>query len=227
MGRKAKIEYSQKIEIVENCIEGKTTANYESVRLGIHKSSIDAWITNYKSMGKTGLLPTSNRKIYAEKTKISAVQDYLEGLGSYREICEKYKIRSIQRLKEWVKRYTSHEPIKTSEIREVRIMTKGRKTTVEERVKIVQYCIEHANNYMQTSDQYDVSYNQVYMWCKKYEENGLEGLVDRRGRTKQESEMTQAEKLRLENRLLQAEIRNKEMEISLLKKIQEIERGRF
>ena len=65
------------------------------------------------------------------------------------------------------------------------------------------------------------------MWCKKHEENGLEGLVDRRGRTKQESEMTQAEKLRLENRLLQAEIRNKEMEISLLKKIQEIERGRF
>ncbi len=30
------------------------------------------------------------------------------------------------------------------------IMTKGRKTTFEERVEIVQYCIKHSHNYSET-----------------------------------------------------------------------------
>ena len=31
------------------------------------------------------------------------------------------------------------------------IMTKGRKTTFEERVEIVQYCIKHSHNYSETA----------------------------------------------------------------------------
>ena len=40
-------------------------------------------------------------------------------------------------------------------------MTKGRKTTYEERVEIVKYCIEHQNNYAETAQKYQVSYQQV------------------------------------------------------------------
>lgn len=48
--------------------------------------------------------------------------------------------------------------------------------------------------------------------------------MDGRGRNKLESEMTEVEKLRVQNKLLQAQIKDKEMEIALLKKLKELER---
>ncbi|MFR7573670.1 MAG: transposase [Blautia faecis] len=44
-----------------------------------------------------------------------------------------------------------------------------RKTTIEERREIVEYCINHERNYKDTASLYDVSYNQVYSWVKKYD----------------------------------------------------------
>lgn len=41
-----------------------------------------------------------------------------------------------------------------------------RKTTMEERKKIVTYCIEHNRDYKGTAALYDVSYSQVYSWVK-------------------------------------------------------------
>ena len=101
-------------------------------------------------------------------------------------------------------------------------MTKGRKTTEKERAEIVAFCIEHGKNYPLTIKTYGVSYQQIYAWVRKYEEKGVAGLVDGRGRNKPESEMTEVEKLRVQNKLLQAQIKDKEMEIALLKKIERI-----
>lgn len=58
----------------------------------------------------------------------------------------------------------------------------------------------------------------------KVRRKGVAGLVDGRGRNKPESEMTEVEKLRVQNKLLQAQIKDKEMEIALLKKLKELER---
>ena len=60
-------------------------------------------------------------------------------------------------------------------------MTKGRKTTFEERVEIVQYCIAHDRNYAQTAEQYQVSYQQARNYIVKYEAGGVEALRDNRG----------------------------------------------
>lgn len=106
-------------------------------------------------------------------------------------------------------------------------MTKGRKTTYEERVEIVKYCMENEMNYVQTSEKYQVSYQQIYQWVRKYQTNSAEGLVDKRGKRKKENEMSELEKLRMENKLLQAEKRKAELEIAFLKKLDEIERRRF
>lgn len=40
-------------------------------------------------------------------------------------------------------------------------MTKGRKTTFEEQIELVQYCITHDHNYAETSEKYKVSYQQA------------------------------------------------------------------
>ena len=104
-------------------------------------------------------------------------------------------------------------------------MTKGRKTTQEERAEIVAFCIEHGKDYGLTIETYNVSYQQIYSWVKKYEEKGVEGLTDRRGKTKPDSELTEEERLRQENKILHAKIKDQEMEIALLKKLRELRGG--
>ena len=103
-------------------------------------------------------------------------------------------------------------------------MAKGRKTTLDERVEIVKYWIEHDNDYVHTSNTFDVSYQQVRNWTKKYESKGLEGLRDRRGKKKPVEEMTEVEKLKAEMKLLEAKNKRLEMENNVLKKLKEIER---
>ena len=106
-------------------------------------------------------------------------------------------------------------------------MTKGRTTTYDERVEIVKYCIEHQHNYAEAAQKFQVSYQQVYSWTNKYLNHGVSTLQDRRGKRKPEDEMSEVEKLRAQNKLLEAENRRKQMEIDLLKKLDEIERRRF
>ena len=86
--------------------------------------------------------------------------------------------------------------------------------------------IENQKNYAETSQKYKISYQQVYLWTNKYEKNGVEALQDKRGYRKSENELSEIEKLKAQNKLLEAVNRRKQMEIDLLKKLDEIERKR-
>ena len=165
-------------------------------------------------------------KKYSSELKLQAVQDYHSGKGSYETLKEKYKIRSSTQLMNWVKWYNGHREIKKRSAAKGEIyMTKGRKTTQEERTEIVAFCIEHGKDYGLTVETYDVSYQQVYSWVRKYEEKGVRGLTDRRGKAKPEEEMTESDRLRQENKILQAKIKDQEMEIAFLKKLRELRGG--
>ena len=165
-------------------------------------------------------------KAYSAELKLQAVQDYLAGKGSQREICRKYEISGHGRLQEWIICYNGHKDFKErSGARGEIYMTKGRKTTQEERSQIVAFCIEHGKDYALTVETYQVSYQQIYSWVRKYEAAGVDGLVDRRGKAKPEDDLTEEERLRQENRMLQAKLKDKEMEIALLKKLRELRGG--
>ena len=103
-------------------------------------------------------------------------------------------------------------------------MTKARKTTFEERIEIVQFCIANGKNYGLTMDKFNVSYQQIYLWVRKYEEKGVDGLVDRRGKSKPENELTQLDRLKAENKMLAAKNQELQMEIDVIKKLKEVER---
>ena len=104
-------------------------------------------------------------------------------------------------------------------------MKNTRKTTQEERVRIAKECIENGNNYGEIAIKYQVSYQNVYSWVKKYQELGEAGLEDRRGqRTAQQEPRTEEERLRIENAQLKHELYLARMERDLLKKLEEIER---
>lgn len=165
-------------------------------------------------------------KAYSAELKLQAVQDYLAGRGSQREICKRYNITAHRLLQDWILCYNGQKDFRrhTGARGEI-YMTKGRKTTQEERAQIVAFCIEHGKDYGLTVETYKISYQQIYSWVRKYEAGGVDGLVDRRGKAKPEDELTETDRLRQENQMLQAKLKDKEMEIALLKKLRELRGG--
>ena len=138
----------------------------------------------------------SKNKYYCLEVKNSAVNDYISGKGSLYDICSKYNISSHSVLQGWILKYNnSHNKWKSHNTKENKIMTKCRKTTYNERLEIVAFCIENNDNYQLTSNKYKVSYQQVYTWVRKYKENGYESLRDNRGKRKNIDQMSETEKL--------------------------------
>ena len=165
------------------------------------------------------------KKKYSEELKIAAVKSYLAGEGGLRIISKRYGISDHSILRDWIFWYNGHREIKRSSARGEIYMTKGRKTTQEERAEIVAFCIEHNKDYGLTVETYHVSYQQIYAWVRKYEEGGVDKLKDNRGRTKPIEEMTEIEKLKAEMKILQAKNRQLEIENAFIKKLQELKGG--
>ena len=222
---KRKLSPEEKITAVELYLNGTQQLHTIVEHYGIAKESFRTWVRNYQIFGREGLRDKHRHTRYSTEIQTAAVLDYLSGLGSQADICKKYKIYSRTQLQNWIKLYNSHKELRPSRGRGSDIyMTKGRSTTYEERVEIVSYCIEHGNDYTAAIEKYGVSYQQIYAWVKKYNEKGAEGLVDKRGKRKPESEMTELEKLRAENKILEARNKRLETENAVLKKLEEIER---
>lgn len=222
---KRKISGNEKLTAVLRYLDGNTSQGQIACDLNVSLASVQQWISNYESMGADVFSMKGNKK-YSKELKIQAVEDYLAGLGSQIDICKKYGIRSKGKLQRWIKQYNGHEELKSSGTGGITIMTKGRKTTFDERVEIVQYCIAHDHNYAETSEKYQVSYQQVRNYTVKYEAYGVETLRDNRGKKKSQDKMSELEMLRAENKILRAEKERAEMEASFLKKLEEIERRR-
>ena len=99
-----------------------------------------------------------------------------------------------------------------------------RTTTIEERIEIVKYCMDHNRDYKGTAAYFSVSYSQVYSWVKKYIAQGEEGLADKRGCRKSDDELDEVERLKRENARLMRLLKEKDMAVQLLKKAKEFER---
>lgn len=205
--------------------EGNVSQHQLAKRLEVSLATVQQWIRNYESMGKDAFL-IKHYKRYSKELKLQAAQDYLAGYGSQDDICKKYAIRSKSKLQKWIKQYNGYEVFKSYGTGGSQIMTKGRKTTFEERVEIVQYCIAHNHNYAEASEKYQVSYQQARSYTIKYESGGVEALRDNRGKRKNPDEMSELERLRAEVKILRAEKEHAEMEASFIKKLEEIERRR-
>ena len=162
---------------------------------------------------------------YLSSDKISAVEDYIAGKGSLRTIAARYGIPSKETLRRWVLLYNANRKLRDyNPKREVYMAESRKKTTIEERKKIVDYCINHNHDYKGTASIYGVSYNQVYSWVRKYITQGEEGLTDRRGQHKTDEEVDELERLRRENARLKRQLQEKDMLAELLKKVQDFER---
>lgn len=224
MGQKVKYSAEEKIKAVMEYLDGNSSMNAIAKRLGLSFESFRQWVKNYEAMGSDAFL-TNRNKQYSKSEKEQAVKAYLAGEDSLIEICKKFKIHSTSQLRSWIRKYNGHEELKASGLGGT-IMTKGRKTTFEERVEIASYCIAHNHNYSEASEKFSVSYQQARNYTVKYEKSGIDGLQDNRGKRKPDDSLTEIERLRAELRLEKAKREKAEMETSFLKKLDEVERRR-
>ncbi|RJE49246.1 transposase [Dehalobacter sp. MCB1] len=223
MGRRG-ISYDKKLEAVEKYKRGEGSQKSLAQEYGVRQASFQQWIANYEAMGPSGLAIGHTNNRYSVELKNTAVEAHLRGEGSQVEICKRYSIRSKKQLQDWITLYNGHKDFgATGGQGRESYMTKGRVTMLEERIEIVSYCIAKGKDYDAAAEKYGVSYQQIYSWVRKYEEKGVNGLIDKRGKSKSLDEMTEVDRLRAENKMLKAENKQKEMEIAVLKKVGEIE----
>ncbi len=175
-------------------------------------------IKKYRILGFTKKTKNSS---YSKEFKMELVEKCISGEASSIDLGHQYDISSGL-LRKWIRMYNANIELKDyNPKREIYMAKASRKTTIDERKEIVNYCIEHNCNYKETKETavlYDVSYSQVYSWVKKYDSDGEEGLVDKRGHHKLDDEVDELERLRRENVRLKRQLEEKNMAVELLKK---------
>ena len=209
---------------VEEYLSGKGSCKSIAKAYGIGHTTLENWVYKYKEHGSAAFVEQEGNRRYSKELKIRCVEAVIEGEGSVDAIISKYNISSRAVLQSWIKKYNANMELKDYDPkREVYMAESRRKTTIEERKEIVEYCISHGRDYKNTAAHYDVSYSQVYTWVKKYTVDGDAGLTDRRGHHKADDEVEELERLRRENLRLKRQLKEQGMLVELLKKVKEFE----
>ena len=198
MRTNAKADAEVKIQTAKLCLGGKMSQGDAARQAGVSKAVVQEWIKIYEAQGELGLIDLQKNQVYSPETKLSAVTDYLNGVGSLQTIAAKYGLRSKTQLQKWIRMYNNGEDFSRKMSGGSR-MTASRKTTKEERVQIVKECLANGCNYGETAIKHNVSYQQIYSWVQRFKELGEAGLEDRRGRRKADQEpRSEVEKLQIE-----------------------------
>lgn len=226
MSRKSKYTSEQKVKACGEYLSGAKSASQIAKELKMTKSGkreIIEWSKKYHEIGAEAFIPTNKNSSYTKEFKLRVIQEYNSGLGSIESLANKYRIRSKSTLIEWISKYNRHEELQDY-IPTLEVYTmKARKTTKEERIEIVKWCLDHNDDYKKTANTYNCSYTQVYQWVNKYKMDGEDGLIDRRGQCKAEEILSDEERLKKDNDRLNRRNKELEREIELLKKLNAFE----
>lgn len=229
MTRKRKYSPDQIIQICTDYLSGVKSSTQLCIENGLSNGKPPGlfwrWIAQYRKNGASAFAERSGNSTYTSEFKKMVVEEYITGCGSLTELCSKHKILSENTLLNWISLYNANSELKDYNPKgEVYMADARRKTTVEERKEIVEYCLSHNHDYKGTASLYDVSYSQVYSWVEKYDVSGGEGLTDKRGHHKTDDEVDELERLRRENKRLKRQLEENDMLVQLLKKVKEFER---
>ena len=222
----AKRKHSTKwmLDRVYEYLDGQGSFKSIAKANGISPYLLQTWVCKYSKHGASAFIETAGNKRYSKEFKQMCVEAVLSGEGSVYDITAKYNISSRSVLCHWISQYNANRELKDYDPkREVYMAEARRKTTIEERKEIVKYCIDHDRDYKGTAAIYDVSYTQVYNWVRKFDNNGEDALIDKRGHHKTDDEVDELERLRRENLRLKRQLQERDMTVELLKKVRELE----
>lgn len=221
--RGSKYTYLEKIEMVEEFKHSELSLAVFEKQHGLSKMCLRRWLDLYEAEGFNGLKQSRKSRRYTEKFKAKVVQAYLDGKGSMDQLKIEFGLRSASQVSNWVSRYNGRKQ-KTVNAAGKKAPLMPRKTTLEERITLVEFVERDHHTYKQAAERFAVSYQQARSWVHKFREGGNEALVDNRGHHKTDSERTEKEKLQRENRQLRAKLANHELLEAFAKKFLEIQR---
>ena len=227
MSRKAKYSPEQKVQACIDYLSGKKSAIQIAGELEMGKGGknrILLWSKKYSTHGVSCFEEKKNNQGYTKKFKLKIVKEYLEGNGSTLDLTVKYNLSAESILCSWIKKYNSHIELKDYNLKSEIYMAEKLKTTLEERIKIVKYCLEHNRDIKGTAEHFRGNYAQIRKWIIKYEKYGEDGLADKRGKRKEENQLTELEKAQRRIAQLEREKEEFRRKYELLKKAEEIER---
>ncbi len=212
------------LERVNEYLNGEGSYVSISKANGIGHTTLARWVAAYRFHGIETFFDGNGNNCYSSTFKTFCVETVLKGTLSIDECTAKYGISDDSVLRRWISEYNANRELKDySPKQEVYMAEARRKTTIEERKEIVKYCIDHGRDYKGTAATYDVSYTQVYSWVRKFDANGEDGLIDKRGHHKTDDEVDELERLRRENLRLKRQLQERDMTVELLKKVRELE----
>ena len=163
---KSKWSADFRTKVAQEYLDGKGSFYYLADKYHIGKATIQKWVAAYKVHGIDAFICGPGNASYTSEFKTMCVEEVISGRGSSVDIGAKYKVHPSV-LESWITMYNANRKLKDYDPkREVYMAEARRKTTIEERKKIVTYCIEHNRDYKGTAALYDVSYSQVYSWVK-------------------------------------------------------------
>ena len=229
MSKYRKYSVDEKLKIVKKYLSGEASLKEIGLELGYstkkgYPGCFARWVALYREHGEAAFYTTPGNNTYTKEFKTMLAEEYIKGVDSASNLAAKYQLSNADVLLRWVKLYNANRELKDyNPKREVYMAEARRKTTIEERKEIVNYCIDHNRNYKDAAAFYNVSYSQVYSWVKKYDTNGEEALLDKRGHHKTDNEVDELERLRRENLRLKRQLEEKDMLTELLKKVKEFE----
>lgn len=227
MSEKVKITPEQKIKACTDYLSGKKSVVMIAKELNLTKYGkevVRRWTKMYEAWGTSAFEKNPQNRSYSPDFKEKIVGEYLEGTISMSDLSLKYRIPSPETIRKWILMYNNHIELKDYDPKPEVYMKDTLKTTYEERIEIVKYCLANERDIKGTAAKYGCKYAQLYQWIRKYEDGGEEALLDKRGRRKTNEELSELEKA--ERRIAQLEREKEEYrkKYELLKKVEQFER---
>ncbi len=178
MGRKSKYSKELKLSIVKRYLNGEGSTYTLAREINSVASIVLRWIKKYQVLGESAFDIHDTNASYTREFKQQVVLAYLNKEGTFDDLAIKYNISSNTTIQKWVQDYNSHIQLKDyipggEDI----YMAKSRKVNKEERIEIVNYCLEHDMDYKTTAKIFETTYANVFNWVRKYREKGKEVII--------------------------------------------------
>ena len=104
MSKRSPKSVSEKLEIVLLHLEEGKSLSWLTRNQGISKDTLSNWVRKYKEAGVEGLEESRQWKKYSKELKEQAVSDYLNGLGSLKNLTKNMEFLTPYVLRLWIKK---------------------------------------------------------------------------------------------------------------------------
>ena len=153
--------------VSQEYLDGIGPYRFLAEKHSIGTKTLQEWVAKFRVHGIDAFITQTGNASYSSDFKMMCVEAVLSGEGSIDDIVAKYRISSRGVLRSWLTLYNTGKELKDYDPkREVYMAEARRKTTLDERREIVEYCIAHNRDYKGTAAKYEVSYSQIYSWVK-------------------------------------------------------------